>query len=118
MTEGIKKYEKNILKILSVFACSVAISTSVLVATKSYEFYYDMTGGVFSKELNPKSYVKVSVAPMEGLEDASIQVFWAKKDTFGWEADLKGEVNSMYGGSVKFKATAKKHVWLRQYTGF
>lgn len=47
MTEGIKKYEKNILKILSVFACSVAISTSVLAATKSYESYYDMTGGVF-----------------------------------------------------------------------
>lgn len=98
-------------------AVTVMISTTIMAfASGSYSTTYDMTGGVFSKWIQPTSECKVTINPTKGTSNCDMGVVWAKKTWFGWDGDVKN-VSSVSSSTVTFKSSEKRKVWLRNYAG-
>jgi hypothetical protein len=71
--------KRTISKIIIVITMTLASTFTVFAASGSYSSTYDMTGGVFSKYITPKSKVTVFVSPTQGSSDCNMGVIWAKK---------------------------------------
>ncbi len=72
--------KKRIFKTLGIVLCCGIMTMTVIASDKSYSSTYDMTGGVFSKYIKPKSYIKVNVVPKVGTEGCDMGVVLAQKN--------------------------------------
>lgn len=102
----------------SIFFCVLLITSTTLCvfAAGSYTSTYDMTGGVFSKWIQPKSKCEITVNPTKGTAGQDMGIIWAHETWLGWDGSQKF-VSSTTGGTVSFKSSNKRKVWLRNYTG-
>lgn len=108
---------KNIKRIIIgsiVIACCA--SSMVFAKAGSYDSYYEMYGGVFSRWIKPKSKVTISITPSVGTSDCNMGVIWAEHRWYGWDGDEKF-TSSVYPSTVSFKSKEKRKVWLRDYAG-
>lgn len=100
--------------ILLVLIC-IIVATSTVYARGSYNSTYNMTGGVFSRNISAKKYITTTIVPKDGTLDGSIGVILAKKHWYGWDGPIKN-VNSATGGTVTHKCNGTYKIWLRNFT--
>ncbi|MFA9375507.1 MAG: hypothetical protein ACERKZ_02020 [Lachnotalea sp.] len=108
--------QRTILGTILSITLIMASTLTVFAASGSYTSTYDMTGGVFSRYIQPKSKVTVSINPTQGSPDVKMGVIWAKKTALGWDGPLK-YTSSVAAGSVSFDSSEKRKVWLRDFAG-
>lgn len=106
---------KRVTIVLSMFICIFCITA--FANAGSYTSTYEMTGGVFSKWIHPTSKCTITVYPKSGTDGQDMGVIWAKKTALGWDGKQKW-TSSTQPGTVTFKSSKKRKVWLRNYTGF
>ncbi|SKA66482.1 hypothetical protein SAMN02745111_01324 [Eubacterium uniforme] len=109
------KHFKRIIILSTVLVCLVSMTVSAKAG--SYSSTYSMKGGVFSKKwIDPKSKCTVDVFPEIGTPGEDMAVIWANKVFFGWDGDYKW-TSSTEPGTVTFKSSRRRKVWLRNFTG-
>ena len=96
-----KRIKKRIVTTIIGGFCIFVIPMSVFAASGSYLSTYDMTGGVFSRYIQPKSIVTVHITPTQGTPDCSMGVIWAKKYWYGWDGPMES-TSSVKESEVSF----------------
>ncbi len=105
---------KRIIASTAIITCFA--STVIFAKAGGYSSTYDMTGGVFSEWIQPKSKCTINIKPTIGTPGQDIAVIWADRKWYGWDGTLKW-TSSTEQGIVTFKSSNKRKVWLRNHTG-
>lgn len=107
--------KKTLFTILLLVVMCICITTSTAYAAGSYSSTYNMTGGVFSKDITASQYITTTLTPSQGSPGAVIGVILATKHWYGWDGPVK-DVDSAAGGSVTHYCNGTYKIWLRNFT--
>ena len=107
---------KKKLYLTLIFAIILTFISVLTVSANSYSSTYNMTGGVFSRDITARSSITTHITPTQGTMNASMGIIRATKYWYGWDGPIK-YVNSQSGGSVTHEANGTYKIWLRNFAG-